>query len=432
MAHEITMEDLISMVTNFRFEDDHQTATPETPARPARPARPPKSKPEGWIKHDSYEDIKELEHGSEAKTSLTKSTTTGKMYVVKRYFRFPVPEDNAAIQQCRRNPLPNEATVLLKALRSHPNVLRAFGCDRVGPRRCDLYTEFCDGGDLQNKIRECRRHNLVAAEHFTLHVFISLTEALAYLHHGLRWDSEKEQYLQEPGFTSFIHGDIKPENTFLRWSDKAERHGLPDVVLGDLGMSAPADHYVGICGTSGYAAPEVQMIWDLEEMDPEDRDPEAIKKVKHWHLTRATDIYSLGQTIHRLSTNKYHAIGADPGTTPVVASEEGMIGVRLGCDPAWYESKALTNVVQACLQANPVHRPEALENDLLEHVVLFKKELEKQVAMRQKARANQVARRQLEMKIKQLTKELLGMKLSDTDLPAMKQAATKKPTRQSM
>lgn len=397
------MKQLISMVTNFRFS----TATTPPGGSPEKSARAPKSKPEGWISFDEYEDIKELEHGSEAMTCLTKSTATGQVYVVKRYKKYPVHKSNPAVQQRSKDPLPNEATVLLTALRPHPNILRAFGYDYVGHRRCDLYTEFCTGGDLFSKIRETHRHKCVAPEPLALHVFVSMAEALGYLHHGLRWNSEKQRYWQEPGSISFIHGDVKPHNVFLRWSDEAERLGLPDVVLGDFGMSQPAEFTIGTSGTPCYMAPEIIAIWSLD-----DESSEYHEKATSRQMTTATDIYSLGGTIYELGTNTLHKVRADPHA------------VRLSS----YKAEALTVAVQWCLQHDPEDRSRAMEEELFVAVEKCRKELGRHVARKQlverKAATKQADRKQevknlLELKqveVQQLEMELLAIQLAESQL----------------
>jgi hypothetical protein len=160
-----------------------------------------------WKPYDAYSDMKSMAHGSEAQTHLTKSMTTGRVYVVKRFTQYPVFTDEPSSHRGDQ-PLPNEATVLLKALRPHPNILRAFGCDRFGGMISNLYTEHCSGGDLTEQMLHFYKINRTPPEKFVLHVFISLAHALCYIHNGLRWDPEEKVYWQEPGFnTPYIHAD---------------------------------------------------------------------------------------------------------------------------------------------------------------------------------------------------------------------------------
>jgi len=379
----------------FGLGDQDRAASPVTPVLnipavqvgPARPAgprprkhlfrrpSPPRPAPNPWIPRDGYKDIKELVHGAEARTSLTKSTKTGRVYVVKRYAKYP-EFVNIPFHQKGDQPLPNEAQVLLFALRPHPNILRAFGCDLFGAHKANLYTEYCSGGDLTDYVLKIATSQRSAPESLALHVFISLSQALCYLHHGLRWDSEENRYWQEPGFVSYIHGDIKPENTFLRWTSEAERTGLPEIVLGDLGSTQPANTFKGILRTVGYQAPEAARIWALAETDPK---AFKVKVRETGVMTTATDIYSLGQVVHLIGTNRLHATGADPTTEPVERTRVGMVGVKLGIQPR-YETEALTTAVQACLKPDRKSRPVAREGSLLDAVAVCREALREMLA----------------------------------------------------
>ena len=271
-------------------------------------------------------------------------------------------------------PLPNEAFVLLKALKPHPNILEAFGCGLFGKRLSNLYTTYCTGGDLMSQMLHFRKINRTPPERFVLHTFISLIHALCFLHNGLRWDQEKKSYSQDPDFDkSFIHSDLKLENVFLGWSNEAVRRGLPDVVLGEFGVCQPEEVFLGIAGTPGYQAPEIVAIHKLRETDKE-----AFKTAMRTigHTTPAADIWSLGQTIHKLCTGGEHANGADPLTNPVRDTSRGMVGVKLG-DRRGYNTDALQKTVQWCLAPDPAMRPMAKEGSLLGPVAIFQIELEK-------------------------------------------------------
>jgi serine/threonine protein kinase len=285
---------------------------------------------------------------------------------VKRFSKYFV---DASVQQGEQ-PLPNEAQVLLVALRPHENILRAFGCDFLGVQKsnfkANLYLEYCSGGDPTEHIVATASSQRSVPESMALHVFISLSQALCYLHHGLRWDSEALCYRKEPGFVSYVHGDVKCENVFLRWSNDAERVGLPTVVLGDLGITQPAKTFVGISGTERYQAPEVARIWALYESD---KKAYMVKTRETGHMTTATDVYSLGQVVHMVGTNRMHATGEDPMTKPAVSTKRGMVGVKLGLRPT-YETEALTTAVQACLQPDRTARPMVKEGGLLDAVAV--------------------------------------------------------------
>jgi serine/threonine protein kinase len=372
-------------------KNQNSTASPARPAgpkpqkTPLRKDGPPRQAPfNPWIPRDDYQDIRALQSGAEAITSLTKSTKTGRVYVVKRFAEYP-EFSNSSFQEGQ--PLPNEAKLLLVSLRSHPNILRAFGCDILGCHKggykANLYSEYCAGGDLIDHVRTVASSKHTAPESLALHVFISLAQALAYLHRGLHWDPKANRYWQEPGAITYVHGDIKPANVFVRWSDEAKRTGLPEVVLGDLGCTQPENAFKGLTGTEGYMAPEVAHVCSLSKTNPVEY---RVKRRAVGHMKTATDVFSLGQTIHLVSTSRHHAVGMDPETEPAVRTGKGMVGVSLGTEPP-YVTQALIKAVKACLQLDPKKRPVVREGQgsLLADVAVCREALKKMLANKKTA-----------------------------------------------
>ena len=326
-----------------------------------------------WNPRDTYDDVKALQHGSEAKSCVTKSTTPGRVYVVKRFSKYAILNDEAAPQPGEQ-PLPNEAFVLLKCLRPHPNILQVFGCDLLGRRTANIYSAYCSGGDLTEQMHHFMEMKITVPERFVLHVFISLVHALSYAHHGLRCDPKTKSYSKVADFeTPFVHGDQKLENCFLRWSDDAIRRGLPDVILGDWGFAQPAKTFKGIAGTPGYQAPEIAAVYKIQRTNPAAY--QAALRTPGY-MTPATDVFSLGQTIHKLCTGREHIVGADPLTFPIRVTERGLIGVKLG-GRRGYETQALKEAVQWCLSKDPLMRPKTDEGGLLRAVAIFQDALEK-------------------------------------------------------
>lgn len=326
-----------------------------------------------WKTRDGYMDIKSMAHGSEARTYLTRSISTSRVYIVKRFTDYRVPNEESLAHR-HEQPQPNEATVLLQALKPHPNILQAFGCDLFGGRISNLYTQYCSGGDLQQQMARFLELDRTPPERFVLHVFISLADVLCYIHHGLRWNSETKKYVQEPGFdTPYVHADLKSENAFLSWSDEAKRRGLPDIILGDWGAAQPVHSYRGISGTPGYQAPEVAAVYKLHATD---RQAYRTAMATTGYMTPAADVFSLGQTIHKLCTGREHIVGADPDTFPVRTTDRGMIGVKLGRKRA-YDTEALEKTVKWCLRKNPKMRPKTEEGSLLGAIAIFRDAFEK-------------------------------------------------------
>ena len=359
---------------------DEEALPPRTPSQRSNAfsirRRSPLSPPQpAWRPGDAYTNTKTLQHGSEAKSYVAQSATTGRVYVVKRFSNYNVYNDEAAPQPGEQ-PLPNEAFVLLKALRPHPNILHAFGCDLFGERRANFYTAYCSGGDLTEQMAHFLKIKVVPPETFVLHVFISIVHALSYVHNGLRWDPKTKSYSKDPGFEApIVHADTKLENCFLSWDDDAVRRGLPNVVLGDWGFAQPAHTFRGIAGTPGYQAPEIAAVYKLQETD---REASNRALTTTGYMTPAADVFALGQTIHKLCTGREHVVGADPMTFPILVTERGLIGVRLG-GRRGYETSTLQEVLQWCLLKNPVMRPKTDEGGLLYAVTVFQdalKELE--------------------------------------------------------
>jgi serine/threonine protein kinase len=317
-------------------------------------------------------DVKTLQHGSEAKSYVTKSTTTGRVYVVKRFSKYAVHNDEAAPQPGEQ-PLPNEAFVLLKCLRPHPNILQVFGCDLLGQRTANFYSSYCSGGDLTEQIHHFMEMKSTVPERFVLHVFISLVHALSYAHNGLRWDPKTKSYSRDANFhASLVHGDLKAENVFLSWSDDAVRRGLPDVILGDWGFAQPAHSFKGIAGTPGYQAPEIAAVYKLQGTKPA-----AFQRALRTpgYMTPAADVFSLGQTTHKLCTGREHIVGADPMTFPLRITESGHIGVKIG-GRRGYDTQALQEAVQWCLMKDPLMHPKTDEGGLLRAVAIFQDAVE--------------------------------------------------------
>ena len=180
--------------------------------------------------------------------------------------------------------------------------------DSDPPRRCNIYYEYCAGGNLRSltPIGHPGRH----PEAFIWHVFIQLAEALDAMHNR--------------GPQRVIHRDVKPENVFLT-SRYRPNHSFPTVKLGDYGSATTENEPGGNRGTWSYLPPEIE-------------------------TSAEGDVWALGAVIHELCH----------GFPPV--SEEGSNWQR---DPSARKPKDLphpySNVlhwkVMACLRAERERRP---------------------------------------------------------------------------
>ncbi|KAI9790988.1 MAG: hypothetical protein M1816_004555 [Peltula sp. TS41687] len=108
------------------------------------------------------------------------------------------------------------------------------------PFAASIYTEWCDLGSLDSLISAHRRSHKLLPEGFVRHVFLSLAEALAYMHYGVTEKHLREGRIPQPkarGWRTVLHRDLKPGNIFLVSSKQL----YPRVVIGDFGMSIRED-----------------------------------------------------------------------------------------------------------------------------------------------------------------------------------------------
>ena len=308
--------------------------------------------------NDTYKRIKTLETGDEGSCTVVKSATTGKLLVVKS---IEIKKNRSVNGEKvgRRKPLPNEAR-MLERLRPHPNIIHFFGKEQSCAFRGWhlLFMEYCTGGDLLEQLRKFQDMKIPTPEIFTLLVFIGLAQALACIHHGLRHE-KSTTYHKDAGHISMIHGDIKPDNVFLRWRN-SNTTGLPDVVLADFGMAQLACESWGITGTPTYEAPEVKAITDLRESDPKEY---TRRKNAPGIMSTKSDVYGLGLVLYLMvKDGKQFESGADPMIVELPERYQDVTGLLAAL--CW------------CLQPDPELRPEctaALDNGLLHAVDTFEK-----------------------------------------------------------
>jgi NIMA (never in mitosis gene a)-related kinase len=243
----------------------------------------------------------------------------------------------------------------------HANVIRYFAVEASpqGLERYYIYLEFCSGGDLLDQLRSFRNSSTApgptAPVVFTLHVIVSLAHALAFLHHGLRWKTETtyEDPKEGKAWDAVIHGDIKPDNIFLRHHPHAQVKGLPDVVLGDFGMSQFASQSTGITGTPGYDSPEVRAVADLRDTNPTLYDRRRNARV----MTTKSDVYQLGLVMYLMGSGRHFKIGADPAGIELESLEykgvTGFLALMVWClQPEAKERPECTSeLVDGCLFA---------------------------------------------------------------------------------
>lgn len=297
--------------------------------------------------NETYEKVEALDEGIEGQCFVMKAATSGKLFVVKRtkpvkiqhFWEWQYPDS-------RTYKFPNEARTLgmtLKANRNLVQMLEIVG-DKTSPGRYFLWMEYCSGGDLYNQVTYWwdRRRSPVP-EQFLLHVFVSVADGLAFAHHGLRSRGDGK-YTEDEFHQGVIHGDLKMENLFLRWTD-TPLGGMPEVVMGDWGVAKRNTRKMVRLnpGTPAYHAPEDVAIHKNAPITEENQDI-WLKVVNR--RTTAMDMYALGQVTYQLAARERdpREIGKDPSDLTI--SRE-------------YDAPGLVKAIQKCLIVDKNERAEA-------------------------------------------------------------------------
>ena len=128
-----------------------------------------------------------------------------------------------------------EVKILRDLLPPSERILRFDEAFRVSPTRCQIYTEYCDQGDLYKLVGRYMEARRLIPESFIWHIFLQLSEALAYIHYGYHHKIGTTIQHHKGSWPEIIHADMKPDNVFLRSS--RWKGGYPDIVLGDFGSA---------------------------------------------------------------------------------------------------------------------------------------------------------------------------------------------------
>ena len=248
----------------------------------------------------NYKRIKTLGEGSYGKAILCQSEVDGTICVIKQI----VIE---GMSQKEIDDVYNEANILEKL--DHQNIIKFFEIFKSSTPKLSLniVTEYADGGDLSEKIKE--QNNKPFKESEILDYFTQICLALKHIH-------EKK----------IIHRDLKSGNVFLMKS------GL--VKLGDFGIAKgfqnTLDKAKTMVGTPYYLSPEI-----LENKPYDSK----------------TDIWSLGVLLYEMMTFKM----------PFNANSLPMLSVKIMrgnyTPPPKIYTADLRDIVSKCLNVDPRNRP---------------------------------------------------------------------------
>mmetsp|Transcript_103576 Transcript_103576/g.189598 ORF Transcript_103576/g.189598 Transcript_103576/m.189598 type:complete len:628 (+) Transcript_103576:129-2012(+) len=229
----------------------------------------------------------------------------GQLFVVKA---IPIPTDtwdsHASTRLARL-----KAEVSTLAALQHKHVVQYFGCEVRHGQLC-IYLQLYPGGSIGNQLAEfghCFNPGRVAR------LTKQILSALVYVHGQ-----------------GILHGDIKPDNLFLRKDDELK--------LGDFGMSRRLDgrRPSGPIGSPVYMAPEAA-CGDV--------------------LTDRCDVWSVGAVVFILSCGKRLWLDCDC-TEAIFYQLSRRVRPNISLMP---DVQPLTQLVHDCLDPLPEMRPSAAE-----------------------------------------------------------------------
>ncbi|NWI08672.1 NEK11 kinase, partial [Crypturellus soui] len=202
-----------------------------------------------------------------------------------------------------------EAQLLSKL--DHPAIVKFYASFVERDSFC-IITEYCEGGDLDFKIQECKESGKIFAQKQIMEWFIQLLLGVSYMHER-----------------RILHRDLKAKNIFLKNNF---------LKIGDFGVSCllmgSCDLATTFTGTPYYMSPEA---------------------LKHQGYNTKSDIWSLGCILYEMCCMN-HAFSGHNFLSVVLKIVEGDTPSL----PDRYPSK-LNAVLNSMLSKNPSMRPAAAE-----------------------------------------------------------------------
>ena len=269
----------------------------------------------------------------------------------------------------------NESTILSKL--DHPNIIKFFEFfeSKTPQQTFNIVTEYADGGDLSEKIKE--QNKTPFKESDILDYFTQICLALKHIH-------EKK----------IIHRDLKSGNVFLMKS------GL--VKLGDFGIAKTfkntMDKAKTMVGTPYYLSPEI---------------------IQGKPYDNKSDIWSLGVLLYEMMTFK---MPFEANTLPMLSMK-----IMRGnyTPPSSMYTKDLREIVSKCLMVDPSRRPsirEILKMPIIQNriknfltEVEYKKEFTKTITKKYETKKKTIVKNR-ENAISGITEETLPSEISGVTL----------------
>ncbi|EPQ14373.1 Serine/threonine-protein kinase Nek3 [Myotis brandtii] len=247
---------------------------------------------------DGYTVLRVIGEGSFGRALLVQQESSNRMFAMKE---IRLPKSFSDTQNSRK-----EAVLLAKM--KHPNIV-AFKKSFEAEGHLYIVMEYCDGGDLMQKIKH--QKGKLFPEDMILNWFTQMCLGVNHIH--------KKHVL---------HRDIKSKNIFLTQNGQ--------VKLGDFGsahlLSNPMAFACTYVGTPYYVPPE---IWE------------------NMPYNNKSDIWSLGCVLYELCTLK-HPFQANSWKSLILKVCQGSVSPL----PSHY-SYELQHLIKQMFKRNPSHRPSA-------------------------------------------------------------------------
>ena len=270
---------------------------------------------------EKYEVISQISRGNFGKISKIMRKSDKKILIWKEL-------DYRQMTEKEKEQIVTEVNILREL--KHPNIVRYY--DRIiDKKQSKIYIimEYCEGGDLNQLIKRCKKSNEYIAEDIIWKIFTQVLLAVHAIH------THKEGKI--------LHRDIKPSNIFL---DKDN-----NIKLGDFGLSRE------LSVESKFAYSHVGTPYYMS--------PEQIDETKY---NEKSDIWSLGCFLYELATFK----------PPFQAKNQIMLAMRIKSGKIEKINKRyseeLWRVITLMLNVNYEKRPSSDELLNIPQVVIRIKE----------------------------------------------------------
>ena len=250
----------------------------------------------------NYKVLQQLGEGSFGKAFLCEKDSDGSLCVIKQILI-------EGMNEKEKEDVLNESNILAKL--DHPNIIKFYDVfeSKKPKHMINIVTEYADGGDLSEKIKERKNKNGNFTESEILDYFTQICLAIRHIH-------EKK----------IIHRDLKSGNIFLM------KNGF--VKLGDFGIAKnfqrTIDKAKTMVGTPYYLSPEII------ESKPYDS---------------KSDIWSLGVLLYEMMTFKM-PFNANSLASLIIKITRGNY-----IPPPVIYTKDLRELVSKCLTLDPKNRP---------------------------------------------------------------------------